>query len=257
MNSQRQAFYARRRAAMEQDPHAEILDMAEGAIVALLDAHWAEKGDVGEEGMTSLAKAFTAQFGIEFDATAPPFRHGDGIADDRQAVGTAVLDRVTAMLEEKKKACDALAEQYAADGYPGFSECERQILLQILDTQWKDHLHSMDGLRAGINMRAYGQRDPKLEYQREGFGLFEEMNARIDAQALELVFKFSLPPPPDQVRAVPPPMRAAAPAPAPRPAAVGTASGAGRIPSKVGKVGRNDPCPCGSGKKYKKCHGAA
>jgi preprotein translocase subunit SecA len=258
MNSQRQAFYARRRQAMEQDSHAEILDMAEGAIVALLDAHWPEKEAIEDQGLADLAKAFTAQFGIEFDPHAAPFRVGEQPASDRQALGAAVLDRVTGVLEEKKKACDALAEQYSADGYPDFSECERQIVLQILDSQWKDHLHSMDGLRAGINMRAYGQKDPKLEYQREGFGLFEEMNARIDAQTLELVFKFALPPPPDQVRATAPPppaLRQSVPPP-PRPAAAPLAAGAGRPMAKIAKVGRNDPCPCGSGKKYKKCHGA-
>src|SRR5262249_23312547 len=252
MNSQRQAFYTRRREAMEQDPHAEILDMTEGAIVALLDAYWPERGVAEGEAISDLAKAFTAQFGVPLDSHAAPFAQGGELASDRQALGAAVLDRVSAVLEGKKKECDRLAAQYAAEGYPNFSECERQILLQILDAQWKDHLHSMDSLRAGINMRAYGQKDPKIEYQREGFQLFEHMNARIAAQTLELVFKFALPPPPDAPRAVPSPLRSAPPPeasppgarPTPRPGA-----------AKVAKVGRNDPCPCGSGKKYKKCHG--
>jgi len=257
MNSQRQAFYARRRQAMEQDPHAETLDMTEGAVVALLDAYWPEKGDVAAEMRADLAKALTAQFGVVFDPGAPPFREGDVVASDRQAVGGAVLDRVTAVLEGKKKECDGLSEQYAADGYPSFTECERQILLQILDTQWKDHLHSMDGLRAGINMRAYGQRDPKLEYQREGFGLFEEMNARIDAQTLELVFKFALPPTPDQMPRPAAPLVRSGPPPEASPPAARSAAHSARGAPKVAKVGRNDPCPCGSGKKYKKCHGSA
>jgi preprotein translocase subunit SecA len=141
----------------------------------------------------------------------------------------------------------------------------------------------MDGLRDGIGMRAYGQRDPKLEYQREGFGLFEEMNARIDAQALELVFKFALPAPPDRAPAAPGQGAAAAPprAPAPprsafvrppgpgplarpqaapaRPAQPGSpaaGSAAAKAAAAAAKVGRNDPCPCGSGKKHKKCCGA-
>ena len=259
MNSQRQAFYARRREAMEQDPHSEILDMAEGAIVAVLDSHWPAKGDLDPDAVDDLAKAMTAQFGVEFDPAAAPFVEGGKPAKDRDALGTAILDRITESLEAKKKECDALAEQYSAERYPDFAECERQILLQILDTQWKDHLHSMDGLREGIGMRAYGQRDPKLEYQREGFTLFEEMNARIDSQALELVFKFALPPTPDQA---PNPETPVMPAPAPPPEAQGGNQGRGpvarpgaRAPSKVAKVGRNDPCPCGSGKKYKKCHG--
>ena len=255
MNRQRQAFYARRSEAMTLEPHSEVLDMCEGAVVALLDAHWPEKGDPDDEERDLLAKALTAQFGVEFRIDEPPFVDGAVPAKDRDAFGRAVLDRLTGVLEAKKKECDQLAEQYAAEGYPSFSDCERQILLQILDTQWKDHLHSMDGLREGIGMRAYGQRDPKLEYQREGFGLFEEMNARIDVQALELVFKFALPPPPDQApRQAAPLPGAGAPGPVVerRPLA-----GGARPPDKVAKVGRNEPCPCGSGKKYKKCHGAA
>jgi preprotein translocase subunit SecA len=125
----------------------------------------------------------------------------------------------------------------------------------------------MDTLRASINMRAYGQKDPKLEYQREGFALFEEMNARIDQQTLEHVFKFALPPPPDAARTpaptplrTAPPPEASPPAVRPAPRSAGPVMGAGAsavAPGKIGKVGRNDPCPCGSGKKYKRCHGAS
>jgi preprotein translocase subunit SecA len=125
----------------------------------------------------------------------------------------------------------------------------------------------MDGLREGINLRGYAQRDPKIEYQREGFALFEEMQGRTDQQVAEALFKFVLPEP----RA-----EGAAPRPAPaalRPAAartpIGRPSGPppGAAPQPGGapggragaaaRVGRNDPCPCGSGKKYKKCCGAS
>ncbi len=258
MNSQRQAFYARRRDAMNQEPHDEILDMAEGAVVSLLDTHWPPKGDPDPEALDDLAKALTAQFGVEFDPTQEPFVVGGKPANDRDQFGAAALDRVTSALEEKKKVCDALAAQHAAEGYPDFAACERQIALQILDAQWKDHLHTMDGLRAGINMRAYGQRDPKLEYQREGFALFEGMNARVDAQTLELVFKFALPPTPDEKpRENAAAMPAAGPPPEASPQATPGAPTRPRTPTKAAKVGRNDPCPCGSGKKYKKCHGVA
>ena len=169
------------------------------------------------------------------------------------------------VLEDKRKQCDVLAEEFAGSGYPRFEGFERDILLRILDMQWKDHLHTMDGLREGIGLRGYASRDPKLEYQREGYALFEEMNARIDTQALEIVFKFALP----QPRASELPREAA---PAPRPlSGPRSAQGPLRQPppgaaplargrpgaASVAKVGRNDPCPCGSGKKYKKCCGAA
>jgi preprotein translocase subunit SecA len=243
---------------MDQDPHSEIQDMAEGAIVSLLDTHWPEKSDPEPEALLDLAKAFTAQFGVDFDGGKEPFIVDGRPAKDRARLGGLVLDAVNAVLEEKKGRCDAFATQYAAEGYPDFSSCERQIVLQILDAQWKDHLHTMDGLRAGINMRAYGQRDPKLEYQREGFALFDDMLARIEAQTLELVFKFALPPTPDEQPRPAARLPVAGPPPeASPPAARPGVAGGSRTPTKVEKVGRNDPCPCGSGKKYKKCHGVA
>jgi preprotein translocase subunit SecA len=137
---------------------------------------------------------------------------------------------------------------------------EQDILLQILDAQWKDHLHTMDGLREGVSLRGMGGRDPKLEYQREGYALFEEMNQRIDTQASDVIFKFALPEPVQQVpsRSMPGTgpgsespeasgSRAGTPAP----------KGGGRAAApKASKIGRNDPCTCGSGRKYKKCCGA-
>jgi len=264
MNRQRLAFYGRRRDALErEDIQEETLDIAEGAVVALLDVHWPAKGEPDAEVIENLAKGFTAQFGIDFEAGQAPFTINGKPAPERDTLGRAVLDRVTTALEEKKKACDALAEQYANEGYPSFAACQRHFMLQILDTQWKDHLHSMDGLREGIWMRAHGQRDPKLEYQREGFALYQEMETRIDSQALEAVFKFALPTPPGEAvpqreSALTQSAAAGGPGPLARAAAAGpvTRRGRGGAP-KPGKVGRNEPCPCGSGKKYKKCHGAA
>jgi preprotein translocase subunit SecA len=118
----------------------------------------------------------------------------------------------------------------------------------------------MDGLREGVSLRGYASRDPKLEYQREGYALFEEMNQRIDTQAVDVIFKFVLPDPLPQAPARSQPgagpgseapeasgSRAGAPAP--------KAGGRAAAP-KGGKIGRNDPCTCGSGRKYKKCCGA-
>jgi preprotein translocase subunit SecA len=132
---------------------------------------------------------------------------------------------------------------------------ERDILLQILDAQWKDHLHTMDGLREGVSLRGYASRDPKLEYQREGYALFEEMNQRIDTQAADVIFKFALPDPVPQVRSQP----ESGPG-VERSEASGSRPGAAPVKKsgepKTGKIGRNDPCTCGSGRKYKKCCGA-
>jgi preprotein translocase subunit SecA len=259
MNKQRRAFYERRRAALTHgDVHAEILSMAEGAIVSLLDAHWPAKADADAEVMAELAATLEGQFGMPFDPQQPPFVAPDDsgpFPKDRDAFGHAILDRAMAFLEEKQKRCDALAEEHASLGYPRFDDFERDILLRILDAQWKDHLHTMDGLREGIGLRGYASRDPKLEYQREGYALFDEMNERIDLQSLDLVYKFALPQPVLET--------------APRPAPLLTGVRGGQRDAaaasrrdrpeagKAGKVGRNDPCPCGSGKKYKKCCGAA
>ena len=271
MNRQRQAFYGRRGELLARDDvHAEVLEIIEGLVVGLLQQHWPEKGAPEPEELRELARAIEAQFGVGFDPAQPPFVVDGRPAAERDALGRAVLDRLVALLEEKRKRCDSLAEQHREAGYPGFAQFERAFLLQTLDRQWKDHLHSMDGLREGINLRGYAQRDPKVEYQREGYGLFEEMNARIDQQAAEVIFKFVLPDPvADRVAPRPAPLRAAAPAahpgsvlerrpgapaPARSTAAVGAAARPGAAPAA--KVGRNDPCPCGSGKKYKKCCGA-
>jgi preprotein translocase subunit SecA len=255
MNKQRQAFYSRRRAVLgHEDIHEEVVEMVEHAIVSLLDAHWPEKGSPEQEALNELAIGLKAQFGASFDPNQAPFTVDGKPTQDYDALARGIFDRMMSLLEEKKKTCDRLAAEHADIGYPPFAVLERDFLLQILDTQWKDHLHTMDGLREGIGLRGFAQRDPKLEYQREGYALFEETNQRIDQQSVEVAFRFALPEPvlpsaPASGPAQPPGAREGAPASA-KPGAK-TAK-----PGKAGKVGRNDPCPCGSGKKYKKCCGA-
>jgi preprotein translocase subunit SecA len=256
MNKQRQAFYGKRREVLAREEiHDEVLELTEGEVVNLLERYWPAKGDPDEEGLADLAKAIEAQLGVPFDPREEPFLVGGKPARDRDGMGRAVFDRVLEVLEEKRRSCDAIAEEYATSGYPRFADFERSIFLQTLDRQWKDHLHAMDGLREGVSLRGYAQRDPKIEYQREGFGLFEEMNQRVDAHVSEILFKFELPDPVRERRAPAAGEGAAEQRPGlPRPPATKTAK---QKSGKVGKVGRNSPCPCGSGKKYKKCCGAA
>jgi len=260
MNKQRQAFYARRLQALTQENiETEVLEMVEGMVVEHLDAVWPGKGEPDEETLASLAQRLEQQFGIAFPLNEAPMRLETGLASDRDVLGRAVLDRLIAFLEEKKAACAELVEQYKEFSYPDFQWFERDILLRILDSQWKDHLHTMDGLRESIGLRGYAQKDPKVEYQREGFALFEDMERRIDEQATQIIFKFGFPRPRTQAA----PARQAAPSESaggvPRPArglpgaSAGAAAGAA---AHAGKVGRNDPCPCGSGNKYKRCCGA-
>jgi preprotein translocase subunit SecA len=260
MNKQRQAFYSRRQEILaREDLHSEVLEMAEGQLVNLLDASWPEKGDPDPDQLGELAVALDTQYGVHFDPTVVPFVEDGRPAHDKDALGREIFDRLAQTLEEKRSRCDALALEHQESGYPNFETFEREILRQTLDRLWKDHLHNMDALREGINLRGYAQRDPKVEYQREGYGLFSETEERIDQQATEIVFKFVLP---DPLADRTPARAPAGPARPRRPGSViergpGGPPARGRsAPAKPGKVGRNDPCPCGSGKKYKKCCGA-
>jgi preprotein translocase subunit SecA len=168
---------------------------------------------------------------------------------------------------------------------------ERDIMLQVVDGQWKDHLYSLDHLKEGIGLRGYGQRDPLVEYKKESFELFQAMKDRVDEEIVRYMWwlrpvlsdegggAVAAPRRPAPRRAplvLNSPSTEANPAFAaakPQPAFAGAAApapGRAQTPARVGgddaavktirrdepKVGRNDPCPCGSGKKYKKCHGA-
>jgi len=266
MNQQRKTYYGKRREVLaREDVHAEAVEVVEGVLFDVVSEFVPEKGEPSDEQLSGLAAELEKQFGIPFDPREAPISG----ATQRDALGRALLDRLLGALEEKRKRCDALAEQHADVGYPRFERYEREVLLVVGDRQWKDHLHGMDGLREGVSLRGYAQKDPKLEYQREGFALFEQMNARVDREVAEILFKLVLPEP-EQLRPAPPPPRPATQpagvAPSMRPAApTGAPLGAQRpgLPggaapkAQITRVAPNEPCPCGSGKKYKKCHGAA
>jgi len=134
-----------------------------------------------------------------------------------------------------------------------FAELQRLLLLQIMDHIWKNHLFDLDHLKKGVGLRAYGQKDPLIEYQKESYSLFEAMLGRVRDQMVEYVFRIQLPP-----RPVAQPVAAAEPAAEPKQAPrLGGKQPEAKPASKFAdaKIGRNDLCPCGSGKKYKKCHG--
>jgi preprotein translocase subunit SecA len=128
---------------------------------------------------------------------------------------------------------------------------EKMLLLQVIDHHWKDHLLGMDHLRDGIGLRGYGQKDPLIEYKREGFDMFSSMMDRIKSDVLERMFRVQA------VRGEQPPPPAPEPTPPPRMVLNRSDEPATQtVQSQADKTGRNDPCPCGSGKKFKKCHGA-
>jgi preprotein translocase subunit SecA len=176
---------------------------------------------------------------------------------------------------------DSWLELGRRHGAPDLSErLLSHIMLQVLDEKWKDHLFELDQLRAGIQYRAWGQKDPLVEYKKEAFEMFVDLEGDIKSTFTERLLKFQVqvspgqPPVQRPVRQVP--LRVEKPeAPAaesdlmvgaggrsvPQPQAMQATHGdpadspARPVQRSVPKVGRNDPCPCGSGKKYKKCHG--
>ncbi|HKK52307.1 MAG TPA: preprotein translocase subunit SecA, partial [Myxococcota bacterium] len=153
MNKQRKAFYARRLTAMSADEEAveaEVDACLEGFVVDLLGRHWPVRGGPEEDDYVEMAHALEAQFGLAFSIEEPPFYDADGKRHgDRDALGFAILEHLRRELESKKEEGRRLQEEYSAEipDYPGFAEIVRGIQLQILDAQWKEHLHTMDSLR--------------------------------------------------------------------------------------------------------------
>ena len=177
--------------------------------------------------------------------------------------------------ETEQRLLAALQEQYARKEEQIMPDhmrrLEKIILLNTIDSKWKDHLYAMDQLKGGVGLRSYGQRDPLIEFKREGYEMFQMMYGSISQQVAEIIFKVQPVAGYEQRRGVfdrvpqrmihnevsgfaagadqPEEGPAAAVRPAERPAA------SRPVQSGAAKVGRNDPCPCGSGKKYKKCCG--
>ena len=131
---------------------------------------------------------------------------------------------------------------------------ERMIMLQIVDSHWKDHLLAMDHLKEGIGLRGYGQRDPLVEYKKESFLLFEDLMGRIEEDTLRFLFLLQ---PIEEQKQAEELERKRRRQEAMMSAQQGDNGGDGghQVKREGAKVGRNDPCPCGSGKKFKKCHG--
>ena len=249
----------------------------------ILDAHRRDatrprEADFEEWDLDALKREVDARLRASTPTRRSTSTRPDVGRDPRRALGA----RSSSRYDEKEKLV----------GREVLQRVERDIMLQIVDAQWKDHLYSLDHLKEGIGLRGYGQRDPLVEYKKESFELFQAMKERVDEEIVR--YLWWLRPVLDATtargrrrRAVR--RRAAAPlilndpaaesapsafggaaragAAAPRPfgAPRGAAAAARRrrrcavktVRRDEPKVGRNDPCPCGSGKKYKKCHGAA
>jgi preprotein translocase subunit SecA len=157
-----------------------------------------------------------------------------------------LYDRIVSSIEAKEKELS-----------PGlFLRVFRLFYLEEIDRQWIDHLESMDHLRHGIGLRGYGQRDPKQEYKKEGYAAFVAMMGTIQTNVVKKIFRVQIQRKEDVEKMVPKARRRVVESRGGEAAKTGAAQQARGGTLRAGpKIGRNDPCPCGSGKKYKKCHG--
>jgi preprotein translocase subunit SecA len=265
MNSQRQVIYAQRRRVLEgQDMSEEILgwidDVVEGAVDTYTEAEYAEEWDLG-----ALTQAMHDLYGSDIT----PEELKEEVALERDAL----------VEEFQQDARDAYGDKEQELGVELMRDLERYVTLQVVDTRWREHLENMDYLREGVHLRAFAQKDPLVEYRGEGHKMFEELGLQIREEVVGTLFHAQLAPQDAEMLEQPGQQNGgslsyehetAAGAGAIAGAAVGGGSVATAgalspaqtvntqqvVKSENQQIGRNDPCWCGSGKKFKKCHGA-
>ena len=287
MNKQRESVYTLRREILEghihlteeelTDTRGYVFALAEDLLEDHVDRYAGKQLDLEEHDFPALMREVSRVVGIdvqELESLGLDEKQSDEIVD-------VIWDKAKAGYQEKETLV----------GADLLRRVERDVMLQIVDTQWKDHLYSLDHLKEGIGLRGYGQRDPLVEYKKESFALFQDMKARVEEEIVRYLFLLRPVVNEDAARAPRPAQRRVAQMTTNNPAAEavpafaggGRASaaasaprgsvefgGGGPRPARTGgddviktvrreepKVGRNDPCPCGSGKKFKKCHGQA
>jgi preprotein translocase subunit SecA len=246
MNKQRTVIYDERKKVLsDADVSGELREWVEEAIDQIVDTSTDEREAPEDWDLEGISRQLKQTFGIEMDLS-PEALDGMRVHEFRGKL----LEVTDARYEEKEARCKELAERFAEINYPALQGWGKQFLLEILDSHWKDHLLNMDHLKEGIGLRGYGQLDPKREYQKEGFAMFEEMLAGIKADFLERIFRFQ---PPEPVKLEEPPL--ARPRPQKMVMNRGEEGESKPVRRTSKKIGRNEPCPCGSGRKYKKCHG--
>jgi len=244
MNKQRESIYTLRRSILEGREGKEyILNAADEIVEYLVDTHYPE-GDREQPNETELNAELYDYFGLDLRTAGVDLN-----ADRRDEIKYKIVEVVNKRYEEKESLV----------GSDNMRLNEKYLLLQVIDQQWKDHLLNIDHLKEGIGLRGYGQRDPLVEYKRESFELFQSMMERIQDRVVKVLWKIELaggardPNEPSETQRV----QRSLPPPRPKDQVMYTGPKEAAAPVKrtQAKVGRNDPCPCGSGKKYKKCHG--
>jgi preprotein translocase subunit SecA len=292
MNKQRESVYTLRREILEGKIHVTeedvvdtreyVLELGQEILEGQIERFAGERLEVDDWDIPALVREASRVFGVDPQAL-------DGL-DLASKNSDEIFDAIWALAKNSYDEKDRMV------GGELLRRVERDIMLQIVDQQWKDHLYSLDHLKEGIGLRGYGQRDPLVEYKKESYTLFQDMKARIEEEIVRYLFWLRPVMNGGEAAGGGPASRPAAPRPTPRrpspmitnnpgaesvPAFAGARSSgsmtataepmpSGPRPARTGgddviktvrreepKVGRNDPCPCGSGRKYKKCHGAA
>ena len=235
MNQQREIIYGQRREVLEgENMHDKIMQMRHTLIAEAVDRHVADEGDTDTWDIAGLSE-YLEKLCIDKGGVKVVF---DALADRTKA-------GLVAAIEERADRIYAQREQMWADARLDMREFERVALLGAVDRRWMDHIDAMTELRDGIGLRAYGQKNPIVEFKREGYDMFEEMVHLIQEDTLRRLYFTVLAKPVERKQVATP---------------IAASHGEEEVKKPVKKVekkvGPNDPCPCGSGKKYKKCCGA-
>ncbi len=240
MNTQREVIYEQRQMVLEgEDLKGRYLEMMDEVVGEKLLAfcpasEYPEKWEIA-----ALLTWLKQSFGLDFN-----FSHDEILKFTQETFKERLLADIKKAYEQKEGSLSPEMMRFL----------EQRVMLQVVDNCWKEHLYDIDQLRKGISLRAYGQKDPLVEYQLEAYRLFSNMTMRIKEEVTDYIFKVKL------VAGPPPPVRRQendSVSRTPGPSKIGMSnSSKPKQPQKLDKIGRNDPCPCGSGKKYKKCCGA-
>jgi len=274
INKHREAIYRRRREILENATNESrlqeiILELINEEISLVVNFHTAGE-KIHDWNLTEIFETTKTIFAVpsDFQDKLKELSQDKNSEQARQKMIDYIIDLVKENYQELTKAISELSSPEEDAQKISMAEIERQILIRAIDTLWVEHIDAMDQTRRGIGLRGYGQRDPLVEYKKESFGLFQQLNNLIRKQVVYSIFKVA-----DVGQFITPSIMQVAKqfsGPTdnassfsgfkPNSASNTSTSGLNLAPQKAkddegNKVGRNDPCPCGSGKKYKKCHG--
>jgi preprotein translocase subunit SecA len=251
MNKQRETIYGLRRQLMEEPDQREYLlgdtGVARDLLADLTKQYINPEASPDDWDVENYSVQLRAIYDFDPEAEGLDFEHASS-----QEIEETIWERLKAKYAEKEQQI----------GVEAMRTYERIIMLNIIDAQWKDHLLSIDHLKQGIGLVGYGQKDPLVEYKKQSFDLFQAMLDRIDTNTIRSLFNLQVvaEQPPEALRQRRPPRRhTSLTFTGPNQGAAAAGEEAGKVKTVTRdqpKVGRNEPCPCGSGKKYKKCCGA-